>query len=170
MMNNIFSSVLLTIILCGHLTTFAQQSKVSNKVRVLTITSDILYPVLDTAIAFESKCKFNEQKWAKNLFYTLQFREVRPDTFNVEIGSWADMEGAHTLNPVGVFDYKGYKVFCYGKIPEELIHSTNSYKEVSYYKKNENEVWPDDDSHTQWFYWYVNKQLFFEKMGNICER
>jgi hypothetical protein len=161
-------------LLCIYSTNIKAQHK-ERRIELLNlnINDQNLSTILDSIVLFEKKCSYYDSK----LLFSFSVRKS-DDNFFIIVESQKNINILLPLGKYGYFYHKNHLFFVGGDNCEDLF-STCGEKRIFKYLEYDSNYQPkdgkkiiyffNDDSFSQWQYWYINKELLLEGKSTFCE-
>lgn len=151
---------------------FSQHIKKQNELVHLTIPNKDVCTILDSIVVAEKKCEY----YNKNLIFTINIRKVEND-YSVIIESIIDSNIVQRLDPYGYFYYQKHLIVVDGDTCESIFSKTKEKRKFKYIKydptyqeqgKPFKVYYFNDDSFSQWSFWYINNKFKFDSKSSSC--
>ena len=151
----------------------AQHKEKHIDLSLLNIKQQKLLEILDDVVSHEKQCSYYDCK----LLYSISVKKYE-DNFFVIIESQKDINILLPLGKYGYFYHKNHLFFVGGDNCEDLFSTCGEKKifkfldyDPSYQPKNSKRIIYifNDDSFSQWQYWYINKEFILTGKSTFCE-
>lgn len=129
--------------------------------------------ILDSIISHERQCTY----YSDNLLFAIDVKKQETNYF-IFIESLQDSNLVLGLSPYGYFYYEDHLVIVSGYYTEELFSKSQDKRKFNYveYDPDFQEEGSEkiinvfnDDSFSQWQYWYVKNKFIFKGKSTTCD-
>lgn len=137
----------------------------------LKIKDESFLSILDSVILHEKYCSY----YNFELLFSITIKKTG-NKFFISIESQTDRNILLDLTPYGYCCYQNHLFLIYGHQCEYIFSTFGkqvfNYHRTSFRSKKENKIILDifnDDSFSQWHYWYVKFRFILEKKSTFCK-
>ena len=131
---------------------------------ILQIKHEKLLPILDSIIRHEKQCVYYTPK----LIFWFHPRKVN-DTISIQIGAIGSAVEKSDMYK-GCFEFGGHLFLVWDDEYREILRNTNKKRQIYFYTLEKGVIREEDDTHSIWFYHYINNDFIFKEMWeNFCK-
>lgn len=167
------NNFLLIIVFFFKCSAFSQHQELSKELTLLSVTDRTLFPILDSMISSEQKCKY----YNDSLFFTIHIRNIYCDSIHlINIQSNNNLRIALNLEPDGYLYYAKHLFMIYG-FKEGLFFATSNNKKVftcsEFILNSKRDTLVTNleilnDSFTIWRYYYIDNKFILQDKSSSC--
>jgi hypothetical protein len=157
--------ILMMFVLClNSLNMIAQQKEKKINLLHLSIEDQFFSIILDSVILHEKKCSYYDYK----LLFSINTQKI-DEQFLISIESQLDINLLLPLSAYGYFYHQNHLFIVHGDYCEDLFSTCGEKKAFKYLDYNPADFQKtgilyifNDDSFSQWQYWYINNEFVLE--------
>ena len=175
-MNNRYFKIVIAFVLClNSVNMVAQQKEKQIELLHLSIEEENFLSTLDSILIHEKDCDYYDYE----LSFSVSIKKSE-DNFIISIESQKDINTGLGLNPYGYFYHQNHLFVVQGEQCEDIFSTCGTKRPFKYKDYNHPDFQPkkgekvtiynfNDDSFSQWHYWYVNTKFVLEEKSTSCK-
>lgn len=174
-MRNIFKTLTVFIFCLNSQNILAQYKEKQIELLHINIKDESLSTILDEIILHEKRCSYYDS----GLLFSISIKKSE-DNFLISIESQKDINALLPLRSYGYLYHQNHLFVLQGSCCEDIFSACGEmrifkyldYNQLQFHPKNEDKrtiyVF-NDDSFSQWHYWYVNAKFVLKEKSTSCE-
>lgn len=154
----------------------AQQKEKQIELHLLNIEEKNFLSILDSIILHEKKCDYFDGE----LLFDVLIKKFENNYYLISIWSQTDINISLSFDLYGYFYYQNYLFVVQGEQCEDIFSICDTKRLFKYIDYNHSDFQPkkgekvmiyiyNDDSFSQWHYWYINGKFILEDKHTSCK-
>ncbi|MGK0639378.1 hypothetical protein [Schleiferia thermophila] len=174
-MNKSFKILTVFVFCLNSMNMVAQHKEKQIELLHLNIKEESLSTILDDIILHEKKCSYYDC----GLLFSISIKKSE-DNFLISIESQKDINVLLPLSSYGYLYHQNHLFILQGERCENIFSTCGETRAFKYLDYNHPDFQPkeedkktiyvfNDDSFSQWHYWYVNAKFVLEEKSTSCD-